>query len=209
MDSFGAHMFTPNVRAEQEKVGMAERYEKVYEHRLRDPLDDRARAFIEARDSFYLASVSETGWPYVQHRGGPVGFLKVLGPEEIGFADYPGNKQFISKGNVKGDDRVSLFLMDYANRARLKLIGHMKVEEAADNPALAEQLFTEGAAPAERLVTIALTAMDWNCSQYITPRLTEAEIEAVMAPRIKPLTDHVAALEARLDALDPDWRENG
>ena len=206
MDSYAKHMFTPNVRAEQDKIGMGERYAKTYESRWRDPLDTDTRAFIETRDTFYLASVSETGWPYVQHRGGPPGFLKVLGPEAIGFADYRGNKQFISKGNALSNDRVSLILMDYPRRARLKLIGHMKVEEAEDNPELAAQLFTAGAAPAERLVTIQLTAMDWNCPKYITPRFTEAEVNAAVAPQIKPLTDHIEALEARLDALDPDWR---
>lgn len=206
MDNYADHLFTPNVRVEQDRVGMGERYEKTYKTRLRDPLDADARAFIETRDTFYMATVSQTGWPYVQHRGGPAGFLKVLGPERIGFADYVGNKQFISKGNVTGDDRVSLILMDYPRRARLKLIGHATVEEAADNPALTALLQTEGAAPAERLITIDITAMDWNCPKYITPRLTEAEINAAIAPKIKPLTDHIAVLEARLDALDPDWR---
>ncbi len=206
MDSFADHLFTPNVRAEQDRVGMGERYAQTYQTRLRGPLDDDARAFIETRDTFYMASVSESGWPYVQHRGGPVGFLKVLGPERIGFADYRGNKQFISKGNVTGDDRVSLILMDYPRRARLKLIGHATVEEADDNADLAQLLQTDGSAPAERLVTIDITAIDWNCPKYITPRLTEAEINAAVAPKIKPLTDHIAALEARLDTLDPDWR---
>ncbi|GAB5449175.1 pyridoxamine 5'-phosphate oxidase family protein [Gymnodinialimonas sp.] len=199
-------MFTPRVRVEQDRVGMGERYAKTYENRLRDPLDADARAFIETRETFYMASVSETGWPYVQHRGGPLGFLKVLGPERIGFADYVGNKQFISKGNIAGDARVSLILMDYPRRARLKLIGHATVEEAADNPALTDMLQTEGAAPAERLITIDLTAIDWNCPKYITPRLTEPEINAALAPKLKPLTDHIAALEARLDAVDPGWR---
>lgn len=206
MDSFADHLFTPNVRAEQDRVGMGERYAQTYQTRLRGPLDADARAFIETRDTFYMASVSESGWPYVQHRGGPAGFLKVLGPEQIGFADYRGNKQFISKGNLKGCDRVSLILMDYPRRARLKLIGHAKVEEAADNPTLTDLLQTDDAAPAERLVTIDITAIDWNCPKYITPRLTEDEITTVMAPKIKPLTDHIAALEARLDALDPTWR---
>lgn len=208
MDSFADHLFTPNVRTEQDRVGMGERYAQTYQTRLRGPLDEDARGFIETRDTFYIASVSETGWPYVQHRGGPAGFLKVLGPEQIGFADYRGNKQFISKGNVAGDDRVSLILMDYPRRARLKLIGHAKVEEADDSPALATLLQTDGAAPAERLVTIDVTAIDWNCPKYITPRLTEAEITTVMAPKIKPLTDHIADLEERLDALDPTWRHS-
>jgi predicted pyridoxine 5'-phosphate oxidase superfamily flavin-nucleotide-binding protein len=207
MDSFAKHLFTPNVRAEQDRVGMGERYAQTYETRLRGPLDEDARAFIETRDTFYMASVSESGWPYVQHRGGPAGFLKVIGPEKIGFGDYRGNKQFISKGNVTGDDRVSLILMDYPRRARLKLIGHATVVEAEDDADLATLLQVDAAPPVERLVTIDLTAMDWNCPKYITPRLTEAEIEAAIAPKIKPLTDHISALEARLDALDPEWRQ--
>lgn len=206
MDSFADHLFTPNVRAEQDRVGMGERYAQTYQTRLRGPLDDDARAFIQTRDTLYMASVTETGWPYVQHRGGPVGFLKVLGPERIGFADYRGNKQFISRGNLIGDDRVSLILMDYPRRARLKLIGHATMIDADDNADLARLLHTDGAAPAERLVTIDIIAIDWNCPKYITPRLTEAEISTAVASKIKPLTDHITELEARLDALDPEWR---
>ncbi len=206
MDSYGKHMFTPNVRTEQDKVGMGERYAQVYESRLRDPLDADARAFIESRDSFYMATVSETGWPYLQHRGGPAGFLKVLGPQQIGFADYRGNKQFISKGNLRADTRVSLFLMDYPRKARLKLIGHGTMIEASDDPELTKLLSTDGAAPAERLMTIDLVAMDWNCPKYITPRLTEAEIETALGPRLSALNTHIESLEARLDALDPDWK---
>ncbi|MEM7723654.1 MAG: pyridoxamine 5'-phosphate oxidase family protein [Pseudomonadota bacterium] len=206
MDSYGAHMFTANVQTEQDKIGSADRHMAIYEKRLRDPLDADARAFIESRDSFYMASVSETGWPYVQHRGGPVGFLKVLGPEQIGFADYPGNKQMISKGNLVGDARVSLFLMDYPRKTRLKLIGHARMVDAGDAPDLVEALSTEGAAEAQRVCVIDLVAMDWNCPKYITPRLTEAEIEASLGPRIAAMGDHIAKLEARLDALDPEWR---
>lgn len=206
MDSFADHLFTPNVRAEQDRVGMGERYAQTYKTRLRGPLDEDARAFIQTRDTFYMASVSETGWPYVQHRGGPAGFLKVLGPERIGFADYRGNKQFISRGNFTGDDRVSLILMDFPRRARLKMIGHATMIDAEDDASLATQLQMSEAAPAERLVTIDVTAMDWNCPKYITPRLTEAEINAAVAAQIKPLTDHIATLEARLDTLDPTWR---
>ncbi|WP_224813988.1 pyridoxamine 5'-phosphate oxidase family protein [Hasllibacter sp. MH4015] len=207
MDSYADHMFTQDVRAEQDRVGMGDRYAKTYANRLRGPLDEDARAFIETRDSFYMASVGATGWPYVQHRGGPAGFLKVLGPERIGFGDYLGNKQFISRGNTRGDDRVSLILMDYPRKARLKLIGHATFTDADDDGELAARLATEGAVPAERLVTIDVVAMDWNCPKYITPRLTEAEINTALAPRMQKLTDHITALEARLTALDPDWRE--
>ena len=206
MDNYGDLLFTANVRAEQDQVGMAERFDKMYRNRHRGPLDEDTRAFIASRDSMYMATISETGWPYVQHRGGPVGFLKVLGSERIGFADYAGNKQFISKGNLKGSDRVALFLMDYPRKARLKLLGHAQVVEAAEDTGLARELRDDGGPEPERLVTIDLVAMDWNCPKYITPRLTEAEIEAAFAPRLQKLAEHIAGLEARLDTLDPDWR---
>ena len=143
--SFAKLAFTPTVRAEQEKRGSAEGYAKFLsdERQGGDVLTMAEATFLLERDGFYMSTVSETGWPYVQHRGGPVGFLKVLGPEQIGFADYSGNKQFISKGNVQNDDRVSLLLMDYPRRARLKLIGHMSVVEAEDDPDLAVRLFTD------------------------------------------------------------------
>ncbi|MEM9320615.1 MAG: pyridoxamine 5'-phosphate oxidase family protein [Pseudomonadota bacterium] len=208
MESYADLMFTPRVRAEQDTVGMGQRYARTYEHRHRGPLDADTRAFIETRNSFYMATVSETDWPYVQHRGGPAGFLKVLGPERIGFADYPGNKQFISKGNLGASDRVALILMDYPRRARLKLLGHATVMRAADDAELAAQLATEGAAVPERLVTIDLAAMDWNCPKYITPRLTEAEIDAALGPRIKEMADRIEALEARLDRAEPGWRSS-
>jgi len=208
MESYGEYLFTPNVRAEQDRVGMGERFDKMYRNRHRGPLDDDARAFIESRDSMYMATVSETGWPYVQHRGGPVGFLKVLAPERIGFADYAGNKQFISKGNLNGTDRVALFLMDYPRKARLKLLGHAQVVEATEDLGLAQALGdVEGPEP-ERLVTIDLVAMDWNCPKYITPRLTEAEIEATLGPRIRQMAARIEDLEARLDTAVPDWRNS-
>lgn len=201
MDSYGELLFTENVQAEQDKAGTKDKYAKVYQRRHRGPLDEDARAFIEARSSFYIASHSESGWPYVQHRGGPAGFLKVLGPEQIGFADYTGNQQFITKGNLTGDDRVSLFLMDYPRRARLKLLGHARMCEAADEPDLAAQLHQEGEGPVERLSIIDIVAMDWNCPKYILPRFTEAEIEAMLGPRLRDLTEENERLKAELAAL--------
>ena len=207
MDNYGELLFTPNVRAEQDKVGMGARYEQTYRSRHRGPLDADTRAFIESRDSMYMATISETGWPYVQHRGGPIGFLKTLGPERIGFADYSGNKQFISKGNLRGNDRVALFLMDYPRKARLKLMGHATVTEAPGNLELTAALRDAGGPEPERLVTIDLVAMDWNCPKYITPRLTEAEIEATLGPRIRDMAARIQDLEARLDRADPNWRD--
>ena len=202
MQNYADLLFTAAVQAEQDKAGMRDRYKAVYETRHRGPLDEDARAFIETRTSFYMATTSASGWPYVQHRGGPPGFLKVLGPEQIGFADYRGNKQFISKGNLAGDDRVALFLMDYPRRARLKLLGHARMCEASEAPDLAERLATEGCSTAERLCIIDLAAMDWNCPQHIEPRFTEAEIEAMLAPRLQALAAENAALQARLDKLE-------
>jgi hypothetical protein len=134
-------------------------------------------AFIEARDSFYLGTVSETGWPYVQHRGGPPGFLKVLDARTIGYADFSGNRQYISTGNLAGDDRVSLFLMDYPHQARLKILGRARViEEDGDPELLARLEDPHYRARVERGIVIHIEGFDWNCPKYITPRYTEEEV---------------------------------
>ena len=206
MDNFAQHMFTPLVKAEQEKDGMRERFEKMYRNRFTGPFDERARSFIETRSTFYMATVSETGWPYVQHRGGPVGFLKLLDDDTLGFADYHGNQQYISKGNLQKDDRVSLILMDYPSQSRLKLIGHMTMEDADKNPDLAAKLSIEGEGPVERIATIKLTAIDWNCPKYIVPRYTQDEVTALVAPHLSERDEKIEMLKARLRALgeDPD-----
>jgi predicted pyridoxine 5'-phosphate oxidase superfamily flavin-nucleotide-binding protein len=148
-----------------------------------DWLGPNEGAFIAARDSFYIASVSETGWPYVQFRGGPPGFLRVLDERTLGYADFRGNKQYITTGNVIGNDRVSLFLMDYAHRERLKILGRMVITEAKDNPELVEQLtMKEYEARVERAVLITVAAFDWNCPQHITPRFTQDELVEALAP---------------------------
>jgi predicted pyridoxine 5'-phosphate oxidase superfamily flavin-nucleotide-binding protein len=149
-----------------------------------DPLTDDEAAFIRARDSFYMATVTETGWPYIQHRGGAPGFLRVLSPTTLAFADYRGNRQLLSTGNVAAADRVALFLMDYPGRTRLKILGHARVEDAREHPELVAQL----ADPAirdrvERLFFIDVVSFDWNCSQYITPRYTIDEIQALAGTR--------------------------
>lgn len=144
-------------------------------------LTDEEIAFIQARDSFYIASISETGWPYIQHRGGPVGFLRVLGDRQIGFADFGGNRQLISVGNISVNDRVSLFLMDYAKRERLKLLGHARVLDARDNPDLRAALTPANyRANVERLFLIDLVAFDWNCPQHIKPRELPATPDPIL-----------------------------
>jgi len=162
-----------------------------------DALTGEEAAFIAARDSFYLATVNEHGWPYLQHRGGPPGFLHVRDPHTLAFADLRGNRQLQSAGNLAGSDRVALFLMDYPRRERLKILGHARVVPAAEDPALLEAVTPSGLGRlAERAVVIRVAGFDWNCPQHITPRYTEAEL----APLVKPLSRRIAELEAQLRA---------
>lgn len=167
-----------------------------------DPLGDREREFIAARDGCYLASVGETGWPYVQFRGGPAGFVHVLDSGTLGYADVRGNRQYITDGNVRGDDRVALFFMDYATRTRLKLFGHAEVRDVADAPeltALLSEPRTEGRV--ERLVLIDVEGYDWNCPKHIPHRYSEADLARVHA-RCDELEAENATLRSRLAALD-------
>lgn len=187
MKQFGDIAFTDHVKAEQEARGSREMYEGMTARPAPDGFGDREAAFISIRDSFYMATVSEDGWPYIQHRGGPRGFLKLLSPTQLGFADYRGNRQYVSVGNLQTDKRVSLFLMDYPNRARLKLLGKANVQEADANPDLASKLGVEDQGTVERLFTIDIEAFDWNCPQFITPRFTEAELAASLSPMVDEL----------------------
>jgi hypothetical protein len=160
-----------------------------------EPLGEDERAFSEDRDSFYLATVNQDGWPYIQHRGGPKGFLKVLGPAELGFADFKGNRQLLTTGNLHSDGRVCLFLMSYPLQARLKLLGRAEVIPAKEDPALAKLLVAAGSEPAtERLFRIRVEAFDWNCPSFITPRFTAEEV----AEAVLPLQARIAELEAEL-----------
>lgn len=200
---FGEIAFTQAVRREQARHGSADAYARQMARPDPTPeglakLGENEAAFIAARDSFYIASVSETGWPYMQHRGGPPGFIRALDDRHIGFLDYRGNRQYVSVGNIAGNDRVSLFFMDYANRTRLKLLGHARVLEGADAIApFAEQLVTPGyRAHVERAIVIAVEATDWNCPQHITQRFTLAEVERA----VLPLQQRIAELETELAA---------
>ncbi len=189
---------TPSVRAAQAEAGSAALWSDFSGDRAFDRFTAAEAAFIMARDSFYLASVSETGWPYVQHRGGPPGFLKVIDDRTLGFADYRGNRQYISLGNVTADDRVALILVDYPNRRRLKIYGHMEVRGLEADPALADRLAVpDGRGRAERSFLIRLSSFDWNCPQHITPRFTEAEL----AEALLPIRERLAVLEAENRAL--------
>jgi predicted pyridoxine 5'-phosphate oxidase superfamily flavin-nucleotide-binding protein len=177
--------FTPAVRAIQGVQGSRDlyaRYDALDEPGAR--LGPGERAFIAARDGFYIATVSRTGWPYVQFRGGPPGFLRVLGEAELGFADYRGNRQYVTTGNVAVDDRVSLFLMDDPARRRLKLFGRMRGVDRSTDPEQLSRLAPNGyRAVIERAFLIRVEAFDWNCPQHITPRFTSAEI--ALEPEIR------------------------
>ena len=161
----------------------------------RDQLGPAEMEFVHERDSFYMGSVNDAGWPYIQHRGGAAGFLRVLDPHTLGFADYKGNRQLLSTGNLSGDDRVTLFLMDYPNRSRLKLLGHARVLDARAHGAELERLAeVDERALVERLFLIDVVAFDWNCPKYITPRYSAAEVQEL----VHPLHERIAELEAHL-----------
>jgi len=196
MQNYADLMFTPAVAAEQAREGTRDTYARAYPGRTQAGFGADDIAFLESRDSIFIATVNATGWPYIQHRGGPQGFLKVLDGETLGFADYRGNRQFISKGNLQGDDRVSVFAIDYPQRARLKLQGHATLIEAADDPDLAARLAVDGQGRVERLMTIRVVAMDWNCPQFIPQRFTAAEMAQLVAPELDKLQARIAELEA-------------
>ena len=196
--AFSEIAFTDAVKTMQTRYGSRQAYSKFdLAVDRRDTLSEYEIEFLAERDSFYMASVGENGWPYVQHRGGPKGFLKVLDESTVGFADFRGNKQYISVGNLGGDDRVSLFFMDYANRQRLKLWARAKVVHADEDPALVGRLAVPGyEAKVERGIIMKIAAVDWNCPQHITPRYSKAEVDSLIAP----LQDEIQRLKAQLSA---------
>ncbi|MBB5517257.1 pyridoxamine 5'-phosphate oxidase family protein [Amphiplicatus metriothermophilus] len=192
--------FTDAVLAKQREMGSADSYAK----RLRpdapaqDALGEAEGAFIAERDGFYQATTSETGWPYVQFRGGPPGFVQVLDAKTLAYADFRGNRQYLSVGNLSKNDRIALFFMDYANRRRLKVFGRARVIEAEDDPALVARLSAPGyRAKPERAVVIAVAGFDWNCPQHIPQRFTIEELQSALAP----LREEMEALKAENAAL--------
>jgi uncharacterized protein len=184
---------TASVREAQRQNGSADYWSGFHGERSFDRFTENEAAFIAARDSFYLATVSETGWPYVQHRGGPPGFIRVLDDKTLPIADFRGNRQYISVGNLGAGGRAALILVDYPNRRRLKILAHVEVKSLADDPELAAAVATPGyKAKPERVLLFRLDAFDWNCSQHITQRFTEAEIDAAL----EPVRARMMALEA-------------
>jgi len=191
--SFAKIAFTPLVKEHQTLHGSRLQYERVEQSgHAGDRLSESERDFITSRDSFYMASVSETGWPYIQHRGGRTGFLHVLDDRTLAFPDYRGNRQYVSVGNLQHDDRVALFLMDYPSQTRLKILGHAAIREVD----VAGELIEKIAMPSEsgiieRVIVINVNAFDWNCQQHITPRYTEEQV----VPVLSPLQQRIAELE--------------
>ena len=183
--AFANIAFTPAVREVQARDGSRAQYARTFESgdEVRNAeLGPDEAAFIQAQRSFYMATVSETGWPYVQHRGGAPGFLRVVDAKTLSFADLPGNRQFISVGNVANDDRVALILMDYTHRQRLKLLGRLSVEESP------------GTGRTERTMTIQVEAFDWNCPKYIPMRFEADDVQRALEERDR----RIAELEAQL-----------
>ena len=193
--SFGSVVFTPLVKALQERYGSRKQYE-----RLEQSADTPARLgpeeteFLGERDTFYMANIGASGWPYIQHRGGPKGFLKVIDDRTLAFADFRGNRQYISAGNVMANDRVALILVDYPRQARLKILGHAEIFEGDDAKEWIKKVSDPGyKAAVERVFVIRVEAFDWNCPQHITPRFTEEEIREALGP-----------MESRMQALEED-----
>jgi predicted pyridoxine 5'-phosphate oxidase superfamily flavin-nucleotide-binding protein len=191
---FKQTVFTPAVVAAQEHY--YGRSMQAGEAPDREPLTDDERAFIAERDSFYLGTISASGWPYIQHRGGPRGFLRTLDSQTLAFADFGGNRQMLSTGNLATNDRVALFLMDYPRRERLKILGHARVLDAKEHSELIPQLLPTGFKDkqVERIFVIDVISYDWNCSQFITPRYTVEEVETA----VTPLRQRIAELEKQL-----------
>lgn len=200
MKSFAEIAFTPAVQALQEAHGSRAAYARAQaEGGPGEGLGLRESAFIATADSFYLASVGESGWPYVQHRGGPAGFVKVLSPTRLAWADFRGNRQYVSAGNASQDGRVSLIMVDYANRQRLKLLGRLHFGGIADAGAdtLRAVELPDYRARVEHVATLEVEAFDWNCPQHITQRFTAEQVAAASAP----LRERIAALETEVQGL--------
>ena len=187
--AFAEIAFTPSVKAAQSRYGSREANSRF--ELADDPgfgMTEQEVEFIGERDSFYQATVSETGWPYVQHRGGPKGFLKVLNEHTIGFADFRGNRQYLSVGNLNANDRISMILMDYPNRRRLKIWGRVRIVHENEEPELIKQLEVPSyRARVERGIVIHVEACEWNCPQHITPRYSKAEVEELLTPLLEEI----------------------
>lgn len=204
--NFGSLVFTPVVKALQERFGSRRQYERLENSSSPPRLGLEESAYIGERDSFYIASVGSTGWPYIQHRGGLKGFLKVIDENTLAFADFRGNKQYISTGNLMTDNRVALILMDYPRRLRLKILGRVEILEGeAASDWLEKVRDPKYDTVVERVYIIHMEAFDWNCQQHIVPRYTATEIREVLAPlelRMQDLEDENEKLREQLSKMN-------
>ena len=196
--NFATLAFTGAVKAMQEKAGSRSSYARMERDSYVDGLTENEIDFIAQRDSFYMASIGENGFPYIQHRGGPRGFVKVLDAKRIGFIDFRGNMQYISIGNMATNNNIALIMVDYPARARLKILAKAEVIELKDDPALYELLDLEDYKfKPERMIVLHIEAYDWNCPQHITPRYTVQDIEAAFGGQ----RDQITTLQAEVKAL--------
>ena len=198
--AFAEISFTPSVLAMQEQQGSAESYAKFLEPEADrgDRIGPAETEFILRMDGFYQATVSETGWPYVQFRGGPKGFIQILDDKTIAYADFRGNRQYVSTGNLAKCDRISIIFMDYPNRRRLKLFGRVKIVDKQEDGELLSELQPDGyRALPERSVIISVEALEWNCPQHIPERMTVEELE----PQLAPLREEMAQLRRENEEL--------
>ena len=206
--AFYDHLFTDTVLSMQERQGSAGLYARQLEADApaQDRLGPNEQEFIALRDGFYQATVSESGWPYVQFKGGPRGFLKILDDKTLAYADFRGNRQYISGGNLEQDDRVAMILVDYPNSRRVKILGRARLVEGVDNPALVARLHDDSyKARPERAVVIDVEGFDWNCPAHLPVRLTMEEMEPILAPfqqELGQLRAENAALKAQLNAAN-------
>ena len=208
--AFSELAFTPSVRQIQSEMGSAQAYEKFLSPEVTggNRFGPDEVEFISRMDSFYQATVSETGWPYVQYRGGPPGFLKVLDDATLAYADFRGNRQYISVGNLTQNNRIALILMDYANKARMKVLGEVSLVSAENDPDLIASLHhPDYKARPERAFVISLKGFDWNCPQHIHQRFTVEQVNAAMAPareELEELRAENASLREELSRLKND-----
>lgn len=191
--------FTESVKKAQEHYGSRRQYAKSEGGTAKNTaLSDAEIDFIEQRDGFYMATVGEQNQPYIQFRGGKRGFLKILDDKTLGFADFRGNLQYISVGNLRKNKKVALFLMDYANQRRLKILAETEIKDASEVPELIEKLRDKDyEAKIERAVILHVEAFDWNCPQHITPRYTLDEIKKM----VQPMNDYIEKLESEIAEL--------
>ena len=202
--NFAEIAFTSAVKEMQEKLGSRTSYARMERDTYLDGLTENEINFIEQRDSFYIATIGENNFPYIQHRGGPKGFLKVLDAKRLGFIDFKGNMQYISVGNLAANNNVALIMVDYPSKSRLKIFAKTEIIELKDDPSLYKMLdLSEYKFRPERMMVLHIEAYDWNCPQHITPRYTVEDIEEAFAPQ----RNYIAQLEAEVKALKQQLKD--